>query len=320
MAQSIISPALAGFDTLNLQYLGKATIKTFDRLVPFSRLENLSSTETAPIVTKIVNKLQTYIQAIESSILAVGVAHKISIDVVALCQLVEVETSEEYERSSVERGKHLSGLLILANDAYEKANQASSVFRQAEQDLFKIAATTKGLTSIVQVPADPAHPKTLQKTLQDIGSDLVANLGLMADFYKQISELTNWCRWVKVEISEAKGSLATGVVPALDGTEEANHLQSINTHWKRFHEDSSAYYNLISTVQDQYPDLLSESRVSWRAAMGKDEVPEKEQEEGRVIVEPSESASSTIKRLAQKTSNVMRGAVKHLAWCGCFGP
>lgn len=75
----------------------------------------------------------------------------------------------------------------------------------------------------------------------------------------------------------------------------------------------------IADVQDQYPDLLSESRASWRAATGKDESLGN-QEKATGTVEPSESAPSTIRRLAQRTSNAMRDAVRNLAWCGCFGP
>lgn len=87
--------------------------------------------------------------------------------------------------------------------------------------------------------------KTLRKSLQDVGSDLVANLSLLADFYKQISELANWCRWAKAELTAANGSLATSVVPALDGTEEANHLQSIATQWNTLHADSLVYYDPV---------------------------------------------------------------------------
>lgn len=173
--------------------------------------------------------------------------------------------------------------------------------------------------------------------MQDVGSDLVANLSLLADFYKQISELANWCRWAKAELTAANGSLATSVVPALDGTEEANHLHSVSTQWNTLHADSLVYYDLvrgynpaiifmflmqtwqIADVQDQYPDLLSESRASWRAATGKDESLGN-QEKATGTVEPSESAPSTIRRLAQRTSNAMRDAVRNLAWCGCFGP
>lgn len=92
-------------------------------------------------MTKIVNKLRTYIQAIESSILAVEITHRMSIDAIALCELVANGPTEE----TLERRKYLSGLLVLASDAYEKADKASAVFRQAEQDLFKVCSSPQTL-------------------------------------------------------------------------------------------------------------------------------------------------------------------------------
>jgi hypothetical protein len=40
MAEPIFSPVAQGFDVLDLQSLGKATIKTVDRLAPFAQLED----------------------------------------------------------------------------------------------------------------------------------------------------------------------------------------------------------------------------------------------------------------------------------------
>jgi hypothetical protein len=171
--------------------------------------------------------------------------------------------------------------------------------------------------------------KIIRKSLQDIGSDLVANLSLLADFYKHTSDLTNWCGWVKAELAASGGLLSTAVIPALDGTEEASHLQSISKQWNRLHADALIYYSSVcgekpvircnverrffqvEDIQGRYPHLLAGSRASWRAATGEGENLGKEKEK-------PEPTPGTFRKITQKTSNIMRDAVRHLACHGCF--
>jgi hypothetical protein len=101
-----------------------------------------SSVEATPIVSKIVKKVTTYIQAIDSSILAVQIAHRLGSDAVALCNLAAEQDDQDSSLALIstesERRRRLDRLQGPASDAHEKAQQVKDTFREVEQDLYKV--------------------------------------------------------------------------------------------------------------------------------------------------------------------------------------
>jgi hypothetical protein len=145
---------------VDLNALANATVKAFERLAPFSQIQTLcvvvlslivsdrsmcSSTpsiEDTPIVTKIAKKVSAYLQAIDSSVLAVQIVHRLSSDAVALCNLATEQDDQDSSFTLIstesERQRRLDKLLKSAEEAHEKALKVKEAFRQVDQDLFKV--------------------------------------------------------------------------------------------------------------------------------------------------------------------------------------
>lgn len=98
--------------------------------------------QDTPIVTRIVKKILAYLQAIDSSILAVEIAHRLGSDAVALCNLAieqdDQDTSLTLISTESERRRRLDRIQKPAAEAHEKALKAKKAFREVEQDLYKV--------------------------------------------------------------------------------------------------------------------------------------------------------------------------------------
>ncbi|KAG6816058.1 hypothetical protein H0H87_008890 [Tephrocybe sp. NHM501043] len=245
------SPLAQGFDVLDLDGLARTTIKTFERLAPYTLLQNPSSLEARPAVIKITNKIKSYIEAIDTTIQVVHIAYKMS-KLAAVLWNTPTPSSEKYAlKDRMEWQKHLEDIVVLADEAYQQAQKSNSVFRQVEQDFYRIAASTKNIESTVQIPVDPALrectplpfnaqiidqeliliAKMLKKPLKDIGPDLVSNLNLLADFTRHSTDLTTWCGWVRSGIIAINGS----VVPPRGGA--AGEDDAVRLRWDRIRAD-----------------------------------------------------------------------------------
>jgi len=174
----MLQPAATQVD---LNALAKTTLKTFERLAPFSQLQtpyvqrslpsilfltcpthNRSrSAEATPIVIKIIKKVTGYLKAIDSSILAVQIAHRLSSDAVALCNLAAEQDDQDSSLAIIsteaERRSRLDRLLKLAGDAHEKVLEGKADLREVQQDLYKVGKylrkfifTDKGFTNRLQ--------------------------------------------------------------------------------------------------------------------------------------------------------------------------
>jgi hypothetical protein len=98
--------------------------------------------EDKPVVTRIVKKISAYLQAIDSSILAVEIIHRLSNDAVALCNLAMEQDDQDSSLALIstesERRRRLDRLLKPAEEAHEKALKVKKAFREVEQDLYKV--------------------------------------------------------------------------------------------------------------------------------------------------------------------------------------
>jgi hypothetical protein len=121
---------------------------------------------------------------------------------------------------------------------------------------------TKDNTSIVQIPVDPARREcvvpstgaglsshtatTIQRSLKDVGSDLVANLGVVTDLSVHISHLAGWCGAIKADL--VAGGLSSTLTQATDGTDSFTHLQSIRTRWAAIKKSTREYHKIVRTA------------------------------------------------------------------------
>jgi hypothetical protein len=89
-----------------------------------------------------VKKVSAYLQAIDTSVLAVQIAHRLSSDAVALCNLAVEQDDQDSSFTLIstesERRRRLDGLLKPAEDAHEKALKVKETFQEAQQDLYKV--------------------------------------------------------------------------------------------------------------------------------------------------------------------------------------
>ncbi|GLB43037.1 hypothetical protein LshimejAT787_1204860 [Lyophyllum shimeji] len=287
MAQPLAQPA-QGLDSLDLTSLARATTKTFERLAPFSLLRDPSSHDASPTVIKIVDKIKSYLAAIDTTMQVVHAAYQMSKLASTLWTAhasrngngrKEKRSTSSSFAADAERQKRLEDLVLLADAASDQASKTSGVFKQVQQDFYRIAAWTKDMDATVQIPVDPSLPKTIKKPLRDVGSDLVANLGLLAEFSRHTSELASWCAWVKVGIIKLDGT----VVPPQaepqddndtddDGAGIANATSDggadkVRAKWEQVRRECLLYYSLIAEMQARYAEMLPLSVELWQQAL-----------------------------------------------------
>ncbi|KAG6840102.1 hypothetical protein C0991_008978 [Blastosporella zonata] len=292
------SPIAQGFDVLDLNSLARATSKTFERLAPYSLLQNTSSHEARPAVIKIVNKVKAYIEAIDTSIQVVHIVYRMSKVAAALWSTPAPSSDKQGLR---ERQQRLEDIVILADEAHQKAQKTNGVFKQVQQDFYRIAASTKSLDSTIQIPADPALPKLLKKSLKDIGPDLVSNLSLLSHFTRHSSDLATWCSWIKSSIIAIDGT----VVPPQNGSLfEADNVRS---RWERVRADCLIYHSMISDIQNRYSAMLPISTNMWQATVS---------DLNTAHARWTENTGGKVKRgpgLSRKVSTLVQDAVRHLS-------
>ncbi|KAG6827034.1 hypothetical protein H0H93_015914, partial [Arthromyces matolae] len=243
-----------GFQILDLKNLARSTSKTFERLAPYTLLQNPSSSEAQPVVTKVINKLKTYIEAIDSSINVVHMAYQMSKIAGALWTNPGSLSEKQALIERIERQKRLEDLVVLADEAHKKAQKAFNVFKHAEQDFYRIAASTKDLNHTIQIPVDPALRKRISspasqsltfsslaklitKPFKDIGTDLVSNLSLLKEFSRHISNLTSWSGGVKASILAIDGT----VTPTRDGY---LLVDIVRPKWDKVRTDCLIYHTI----------------------------------------------------------------------------
>jgi len=273
------------------------------------------SSLAAQVVAKIVKKIRTYLQAIDSSILAVQITSRLSNDAMALCNLALEEDDQDSSLTIIstrsERRRRLDELVKLATEASENAQNTTASFKEVQQELYKIAATTKNEAFIVEIPIDPARPKTIKRPLKDVGSDLVANLSLLAEFSQLASQLADWCGVMRSQLEKA-GESTSAIIPSLDGTDTFAHVQSIRDQWIKIRNETSEYQSVIGDLQARYPDLLPMSTITRKLAIGVDSISvnEKSKFEKR--------KRGVARAFTMKAPNVIRDGIKHLACHACL--
>ncbi|KAG5642664.1 hypothetical protein DXG03_002348 [Asterophora parasitica] len=254
------SPPADRINALDLKGLAKSTAKTFNRLVPFSQLQHPSSPGDQRIVDRVVLKVKSYLEAIDMTIQLVYNAYQMS--KLASTLWDDALLRNRISSASDEHQKRMEHLVMIADEAHQKAQKMNNVLREVEQDFYRIAARTKEATGTVNIPVDPALPNVMKKLVRDIGLDLVANLSLLADFSRQASDLTAWCGWIRDGIIATNGT----VVPP-QYSEEIVDADAIHVQWAKVRADCIIYHGLIADLQHRYPTMLPTSTQLWQEAM-----------------------------------------------------
>jgi len=80
--------------------------------------------------------------------------------------------------------------------------------------------------------------------MKDVGTDLVANLGVLTELSNHISQLADWCGAIKADLI-AGGLSPTLDQTSLDGTDPLADLQSVRTQWYMIKDSTSEYYSMV---------------------------------------------------------------------------
>ncbi|KAF8153381.1 hypothetical protein B0H34DRAFT_103418 [Crassisporium funariophilum] len=252
---------------LSMTALAKTTRKTVERMAPFSLMTTSDPTKPLPLLAKIVGKVNAYIRLIDASMLSAQIAWKVAGDAMVLC---DPELRSVYGRESEKEGPGTGedgewdpasvtweSLADLAQKGAEQAAKVEDGFVGVRQEVYKIAASTKDNMLVVLVPPDPSHSETLRIHLKEIGTNLVANLSLLAQFSKAVSEMADWWDWVKSDLAAASTAGAS-----------SSNLPSQKERFERWSmakEGWQEYYNVINSVHDRFPALLAESSAAWQS-------------------------------------------------------
>ncbi|PPQ65088.1 hypothetical protein CVT24_003042 [Panaeolus cyanescens] len=255
-------PNLDKMPDVDLLSTARTTRKTLERLAPFAKMR--PATGTSALVNKIVEKINAYIELVDTSMHTSQLGYQLARDVVVASDPVEKaagwdadfevssNVGSDYRPSRPNSPPPPDGLpsgpagapsiAELAVKGYEMAKQVEQGFNNISQALYKIAAATKESKLVVVVPPDPTHTGTLKLNLKDVATDLVANLSLLSEFSQKASGLAEWWTWARDEFapeaSSTHGSVEgepTGGILAPGAVFKAAPMElsdSVSTDWE----------------------------------------------------------------------------------------
>ncbi|KAF8965767.1 hypothetical protein BDZ97DRAFT_1810888 [Flammula alnicola] len=233
---------------LDLIAIAKTTRKTLDRLASFSHMR--SSSDPNPVLTKILNKIISLVQLIDSSMLVAQLGYQLTTDAMILC---------DTEDADWEANVTVDGLRDHSAKAQEISQRVMEGFRDIKQEVYKIAALTKDNMFVALVPPDPTHAETMKIHLKDVGTDLVANLNLLSEFSRAVGSVAEWWQCVKEDLASENPSLLPSSQP------QANGAVDKYKRWAELKEGFQEYYNVVNAAHIRFPDLLTSSSTAWKS-------------------------------------------------------
>lgn len=88
--------------------------------------------EAGPLVAKIVKRVNAYIHAIDSTMLAAQIGYRLASEAMTLCDLMG-------EDDFIDEGRdNLDTMKALADEGYENAEKTNVAFREIRQELYKV--------------------------------------------------------------------------------------------------------------------------------------------------------------------------------------
>ncbi|TFK21225.1 hypothetical protein FA15DRAFT_758870 [Coprinopsis marcescibilis] len=151
----------------------------------------------------------------------------------------------------------LAGVRLMqkyAKEGEELAKETERVFKEVSQEVYKIAAQTKDNTHIVLLPPGAGQAPSLRKPLKEVALDLVANLSLFSAFSQQANETSAWWTWVNEDLERNPGS-------QLCPEPVKDKFSAAYAWWETMKGAWQAYYDIISALHAQYPELSSSART-----------------------------------------------------------
>ncbi|KDR66473.1 hypothetical protein GALMADRAFT_259268 [Galerina marginata CBS 339.88] len=235
---------------LDLVGIARTTRKTLDRLASFSNMQ--SSSEPLPLLTKISEKILGLIHLIDSSMLTAQLGYQLATDAMILCDPEETDWDADVSVES---------LRSISVKGCEMSKAVMEGFRDVNQAVYKIAASTKDNMFIVVVPPDPSHSDTMKIHLKDIGTGLVANLNLISAFSRDMTSVAGWWTNVNEDLASESPRLLPSTAETTTGSDSAQKF----ARWLTIKDGFQQYYNLINVAHAKYPNLLTSSSTAWKS-------------------------------------------------------
>ncbi|PPQ81372.1 hypothetical protein CVT25_015893 [Psilocybe cyanescens] len=246
---------------LDLPALAKTTRKSLDRLASFSNMQ--SASDPLPVLTKISTKIHALIRLIDASMLAAQLGYRLATDAMLLCESTLIVIDSELGEWDAGVSVDIDMLRETCRSGCENAGKVADGFRDVRQEAYKIAAATKDNMFIVLVPPDRNSSATMKIHLKDIGTGLVANLNLLSDFVRAVTNVSEWWVFVKEDLESPKPTLIPS--PSSPTPYTQDEVRNMHTRWTSLKEGFQQYYDVISVAQERYPDLLPSSSAAWTA-------------------------------------------------------
>ncbi|KAF5328366.1 hypothetical protein D9619_013245 [Psilocybe cf. subviscida] len=258
------APNVVVLPELHLVAIAKTTRKTFERLASFSHMRS-SPSDPSALLNKIVTKINNLIRKIDNSMLVAQMGYQLATNAMIVCDAESMDWELEGDATR-------EGLAEQAKTANQMAQGVVEAFRDIRQE---IAASTKDNTLMVSVPPDPSHAETMKIHLKDVGADLVANLNLLSEYARAVTNVGEWWRIVKDDLT----SKSPRLLPPHPGSPSESQAHDMwhsrasspqpgpdhFTQWMDMKQGFQEYYNVINTVQVRYMDLLPASSGAWTA-------------------------------------------------------
>ncbi|KXN82907.1 hypothetical protein AN958_02045 [Leucoagaricus sp. SymC.cos] len=244
--------------------LAKLTRKTVERLAPFCQIRLPPETSRPPLAPKTNSKILRLIQAVDTSMLVAQIGYRLASDAASLCDPFAPSNQ------TAPGAKYFAGLSspemlqTMAAHGHGHCLKTTEAFRDVQQEIYKIAATTKDNETIVLVPQDPQQPATRRISLKDVGASLVANLSLLERFSRSVLDLTSWWEWLEEELMSPNSTL----LPSIEKRDA-----DLFARWSKIKGAYLDYYNTIRVVYARYPQLFTTSSSAWQSISSVPPVP-----------------------------------------------
>ncbi|KAF9531254.1 hypothetical protein CPB83DRAFT_849642 [Crepidotus variabilis] len=264
MTSPMTKPIPLVLPEIDLVANAKTTRKTFERLASFS---HLTCNEDSPLLAKTLAKIHGLVKLVDTSMVAAHLGYRLATSAMILCD------SEEQEW---EADVSLENLKELVAQGVSMSNEVVVGFRDVQQEIYKIAASTKDSNLLVVVPPDATHADEIKMQLKGVGTGLVANMKLLSDFSRIANETAEWWSAIDNELQTHAPQLLP--VPEAPNATDAPSPEDAEkfAEWSKMKDSYQDYYNQVNVIHVSFPELLGPSITAWKAVATAQSLPSSE--------------------------------------------
>ncbi|PPQ83159.1 hypothetical protein CVT25_005406 [Psilocybe cyanescens] len=225
----------------DFEAFSQATRKTLALLAPLIELQNSDS----GIARDIAAQVSEFVRAVRLGTSAAQCGFTAAEDILTLANLIQSTTIEE-------RTEYLNGTLELANQAYSQGHEAYEVFRAVRTRIYSLTEKFNSMAN------GRVGPKSLNSRRREDGTrrtveELRQGIETLEIFGTQISALVQWWDWVRVETNvQRKGR------PTVSFDDSSLRQRAVIDRWRLLRTQFVDYTNMVSQLEDSYPELLTE--------------------------------------------------------------